>query len=201
MTAIPPRFPVLAPAEMSERQQEVAAEITAGPRGALRGPYLALIHHPELARHLQHLGEHLRFGTALAPALVELAVLVTARHWSCQYEWHAHARIARATTDLPEAVIEAVAQGRTPAFADADQAVVHAFCLGTLRDGQPDDQAYERAAQRFGREGVLDILSLCGYYSLLAMVLNTACIPLPDNAPPPLQPLGRGETTTEGSGS
>jgi 4-carboxymuconolactone decarboxylase len=189
MSATLPRFPLLAPDEMSERQKEVVAAIAGGPRGAVRGPFLALIHHPDLAQHLQQLGEHLRFGTGMPPALVELAVLVTARHWSCQYEWHAHARIARTTTDLPEAVIQAIAEGRTPDFADAGQAMVHAFCQDTLRKGEPDAAVYDAAVQRFGRQGVLDLLSLCGYYSLLAMVLNTARIPLPEGTPPPLRPL------------
>jgi 4-carboxymuconolactone decarboxylase len=184
------RFPALTPEQMSEQQRQVAAEIAAGPRGALRGPFIALIHNPALAGHLQHLGEHLRFQSTLSPALIELAVLVTARHWTCQYEWFAHERIARQTTDLPDAVIRAIAAGATPPRMSTDASAVHAFCIGTLRAGQPDDAVYDTAVQRFGREGVLEIIALCGYYSLLAMVLNTARIPLPEGTQPPLQTLG-----------
>jgi 4-carboxymuconolactone decarboxylase len=187
-----PRFPLLEPEGMSARQKQVADEIAAGPRGGLRGPFLALIHHPDLAQHVQQLGEHLRFGTSFAPALVEIAVLVTARHWSCQYEWYAHARIAR-TAALPEPIIQAIAEARTPDFDDPDQATVHAFCLQALQRGEPDAATYDAAAARFGRAGVLDLLALCGYYSMLAMVLNTARIPLPEGTVPPLRPRNGGQ--------
>ena len=70
-----------------------------------------------------------------------------------------------------------------------DVSAVHAFCLGTLRAGQPDDAAYDAVVTRFGRQGVLEIIALCGYYSLLAMVLNTSRAPLPDGTPPPLKVL------------
>ncbi len=184
-----PRFPILTPDQMSARQKEVAAAIAGGPRGGIRGPFLALIHHPELADLVQSLGEHLRYGAAVPPAMIELVVLIIARHWTCQYEWLAHERIARNTTDLPDALIKAIAAGQTPTGMTPEQATVYAFVKETLRTGQPEDAIYDLAAQHFGRPGVLDLIALCGYYSMLAMVLNTSKIPLPDGATPPLQPL------------
>src|SRR5262245_30453400 len=102
-----PRFPKLAPDEMTPLQREVAAEISAGPRGEVRGPFVALIHHPELARQLQHLGEQLRWKAKLPQALVEMAVLVTARRWTCQHEWFIHEKLAR-DAGLPAGVIDAI---------------------------------------------------------------------------------------------
>src|SRR5262245_48347359 len=89
-----PRFPKLSTEAMTAQQREVAAEITAGPRGEVRGPFIALIHNPELARRLQRLGEHLRWEGKLPPKLKELAVLVTARRWTCQHEWVMHSKLA-----------------------------------------------------------------------------------------------------------
>lgn len=156
-----------------------------------QGPFLALLHHPDLADRLQQLGEHLRFGTGLPPELVELAVLVTARHWDCQYEWFAHRRIALNTTSLDAAVIDAIAHGQPlPAMPD-EQRDACDFCGELLRDGEPGERAYDAILQRYGRRGVLDLLALCGYYGLLAMVLNTARIPLPDGTPAPLPPKHR----------
>ena len=169
---------------MTPRQREVAAQISAGPRGEVRGPFLALIHHPELAQRLQQLGEQLRWGATLPPRLVELAVLVTARRWTCQHEWFIHSRLAR-EAGLAPAIIDAIATNRIPDM-DPETAAVHAFCMEAHKSGRVPDAAFDEVRQRFGLEGALELLALCGYYSLMAMVLNTAGLPLPNDAPPPL---------------
>ena len=183
------RFPVLSAEQMSARQKEVADAIAGGPRGGIRGPFLALIHHPELANCVQQLGEHLRYGAAISPAHIELIVLTVARHWNCQYEWFAHERIARNTTDLADDIIKALARGETPATLSAEQRTLHILAKESLTQGHPSDAIYEQAVAAFGRPGVLDALALTGYYSMIAMVLNTAKIPLPDGTEPPLKPL------------
>jgi len=184
-----PRFPQLDDADLDERQREVVAQIVSGPRGAVKGPFQVLLHHPELALRLQHLGEHLRFGTGLPPELVELVILLTARHWTSQYEWQAHRRIALTSTPLPAAVIDAIAQGERPQDLSPELDAAYVFARECLTNGEPSDASYQRIEELFGRKGVLDIIALCGYYGLLACVLNTSRLPLPDNMPPPLQPL------------
>ena len=186
-----PRFPILKPEELTPRQTEVAALIAEGPRGGIRGPFLALIHQPELADRLQRVGEHLRYGSVLPKSLTELAVLTVARRWSCQYEWFAHARIARTTTDLPEPIIVAISEGRVPAEMTDEQDTVYHFVKQTLANGEPADATYARAVRHFGLPGVLDLIGLTGYYSTIAMVLNTSRVPLPDGATPPLAPLAK----------
>jgi len=182
------RFPPIAEAEMTAEQRAVAEEIASGPRGGVRGPFVALLHNPKLALRVQALGEHLRFGTGLANDLVEIAVLATARHWTCQQEWVPHARFAR-EAGLPDAVIDAIAAGTPPPGLTGDQALVLRFSEEAHRHGEPAAETFEAARERFGRAGVLDLLALCGYYTLLAMVLNTAKPPLPGGVPPPLRPL------------
>lgn len=180
------RFPRLDAAQMSARQREVAAEISAGPRGEVRGPFLALIHHPELAQRLQQLGEQLRWGAKLPPRLVELAVLVTARRWSCQHEWYMHEKLAR-KAGLDGALIDALGKKEKPAKLSADESAVIAFCNDLHATGRASDAAFDAVVARFGREGALELIALSGYYSLMAMVLNTAGMPLPDNAAHPLR--------------
>ena len=187
--AQPVRFPILTPEEMSPRQKEVSAAIAGGPRGGIRGPFLALIHNPELANRVQQLGEHLRYGNTLSLAHIELIVLTVARHWNCQYEWFAHERIARNTTDLADDIIKALARGETPASLSSEQRTLHILAKECLTQGHPSDAIYDQAVAAFGRPGVLDALALTGYYSMIAMVLNTAQIPLPDGTEPPLKPL------------
>jgi len=187
--AQPARFPVLTPEEMNPRQKEVAAAIAGGPRGSIRGPFLALIHNPELADCVQRLGEHLRYGNTLSAAQIELIVLTVARHWSCQYEWFAHERIARSTTDLADGIIKALALGQTPANMTAEENTLHLLAKESLANGAPSDAVFEQAAKFFGRAGVLDALALTGYYSMIAMILNSAKIPLPEGTPIPLHPI------------
>lgn len=182
------RFPKLTAETMTPAQKEVAAEISAGPRGEVRGPFLALIHNAELARRMQALGEHLRWHNKLPLPLLELAVLVTARRWTCQHEWVMHEKLAR-KAGLQPRVIEAIAQGREPEEMSADQALVYRACRQAHATGRLDDATFAALRERFGLDGVLDLLVLNGYYSAMAMVLNTAGMALPDNASPPLQTL------------
>jgi 4-carboxymuconolactone decarboxylase len=185
MASQPPRIPPVAPETMTETQRAVAARIAGGPRGGVRGPFLALLQDPELADRVQQLGEFIRYGTGLPKPLTELAILVAARRWSCQYEWFAHAPIAR-EAGVAEATIAAIAAGTKPAGLDADAAAVYEFCTNLHKSGDAGEGPVAHIAARFGMKGVVDLVALTGYYSLLAMVLNTAGIPLPGEAPPPL---------------
>jgi 4-carboxymuconolactone decarboxylase len=180
-----PRFPKLSLSEMNEAQKAVAEQITAGPRGEVRGPFIALLHHPGLAGKLQALGEELRWKSKLPRRLLELAVLITARRWTCQHEWFMHEKLAR-EAGLDAAIIAAVAQRGFPEDAPREEAAIHAFCLQAHESGRVSDAAFAAVKERFGLEGALELLAACGYYSLMAMVLNTAGLPLPGNAQPPL---------------
>src|SRR4051794_22394258 len=126
MTEQTSRFPPLDRSAMTERQKAVADEIAAGPRGSLKGPFLVLIHNPELASRVQAVGEHLRFGTGYQKTLIELAILVVAHRWNCKYEWFAHARIAREAGVSAE-MISDLSIGRLPDPMDADEALIHRF--------------------------------------------------------------------------
>jgi len=169
---------------MSPEQREVAALITAGPRGEVRGPFIALLHNPAIARHLQSLGEQLRWKGKLPQKLVELAVLVTARKWTCQHEWFVHVELAR-KAGLDNAVIDAVRERRDPP-GKGDEALVYEFCRDAHATGRVGDKAFAAVQERFGLDGAVELLVISGYYTMMAMVLNTAGLPLPGDAKPPL---------------
>ncbi len=182
------RFPKLSVEQMSPLQREVAAEISAGPRGEVRGPFIPLIHHAGLARNLQRLGEFLRFESVLPPAILEMAVLVTARRWSCQHEWYMHEKLAR-KAELEPHIIEALSLGQRPEPMTPIQAQVYEFCMQAHGTGRIEDPQFDAVRAAYGVEGVLELIALSGYYTLMAMVLNTAGMALPDNAAPPLERL------------
>jgi 4-carboxymuconolactone decarboxylase len=120
--------------------------------------------------------------------LVELAVLITARRWTCQHEWFIHVELAR-KAGLGEPLITAIRDGREPSGMAADEAAVYSFCKDAHATGRVGDAAFNAARERFGLDGALELLALCGYYTMMAMVLNTAGMPLANDAPPPLKAL------------
>jgi 4-carboxymuconolactone decarboxylase len=171
---------------MTPAQREVAAEITAGPRGEVRGPFIALLHNPELASKVQMLGEQLRWKGKLPPKLKELAVLVTARRWTCQHEWVMHSKLAL-EGGLAASVIDDIRNGREPRGMSEEEKVVYTFCREVHATGRAGDAAFAAIEKRFGLDGALELIALNGYYSLMAMVLNNAGLPLPGNVEPPLK--------------
>ncbi|MCA8926877.1 MAG: carboxymuconolactone decarboxylase family protein [Alphaproteobacteria bacterium] len=172
------RLPPLDPETLSDRQKEVYAAIAAGPRGSVRGPFPAWIRSPELADRGQSLGEFLRFNTAFEPRLAELAIIICARFWTAQYEWYAHARLAR-QGGLSDAVIDAVARRERPDMAD-DEAAVYDFCQELHRDHNVSDATYQRVVDRFGERGVVELIGISGYYTMVSMTLNVANVQLPE---------------------
>ena len=141
-------------------------------------------------RRLQRLGEYVRYESALEPRLRELTILVTARQWSQDFEWAVHAPLARGA-GLSRAVVDAVAAGRRPDGMQPDEALVFDFCTELQRSRTVSDATYARALSKFGEQGIVDMVSLHGYYTMIAMVLNTALTPLPPGATSGLARLPR----------
>jgi 4-carboxymuconolactone decarboxylase len=177
------RFKLLAEGEMSEAQRKVYAEIASGPRGGVRGPFNALLRSPELADRAQRLGEWARFKSSLPEKLKEFAILVTARYWSAQYEWHAH-RAHALKAGLAPRVADELALGKRPSGMSDDEAAVHDFCKELHENKALSDPTYEAVAKRFGERGAVDLIGVIGYYTLVSMILNVERHPLPDGATP-----------------
>lgn len=179
------RFKPLAESEMSEAQRKVYGEIASGPRGGVRGPFNALLRSPELADRAQKLGEWVRFKSSLPERLKEFAILVTARYWSAQYEWHAHhAHALKAGLD-PRLAAE-LALGKRPTDMADDEAAIHDFCRELHEKKAVDDATYARVVKHFGERGAVDLIGVIGYYTLVSMVLNVDRVPIPGGAPAPL---------------
>jgi 4-carboxymuconolactone decarboxylase len=180
-----PRILLPTPETMTPEQRKVYDMIVTGPRGTLVGPLRAALHSPELAEKWQQLGELLRFRTSLAPQLSELAILVTARRWSCQVEWYIHARAA-AACGLDAAIIETIRNGQSPMIADWEARPIYDYSVELSTHGKVSDKVYGATLAMLGEVGVVELTALIGYYTMVAMTLNAHEIPLPDGAEPPL---------------
>ena len=135
---------------------------------------------------MQRLGEHLRWKGKLPSRLKELAVLVTARRWTCQHEWVMHSKLAL-EGGLGAGIVDDIRNGREPKGMLDEEKAVYNFCRELHATGRAGDAAFLAIEKRFGRDGALELIALNGYYSLMAMVLNTAGLPLPGNVEPPLK--------------
>src|SRR5262245_20087753 len=180
------RFKLLTEAEMTPRQRAAYEGIVSGPRKGARGPFNALLRSPDVADRVQKVGEYIRFQSTIPAALNEMAILITGRFWSAQFEFWAHSRLAR-TAGLSDAIIDAIAEGRRPESMTDDERIVYDFCSELFRDKAVSDASFKAVVGRFGEQGVIDLIAASGYYSIVSMVLNVDRYPLPAGEKPPLR--------------
>jgi len=182
------RFTLLTEATMTARQRESYQAIVSGPRKGATGPFNALLRSPEVADRVQKVGEYVRFQTTIPAPLNEMAILITGRFWGAQFEYWAHSRLARGA-GLDDAIIAAIAEGRRPETMSDDERIVYDFCTELFRDRAVSDPSFKAARDRFGEQGIIDLIAASGYYSIVSMVLNVDRYPLPAGERPPLKPL------------
>ncbi len=179
------RLTDLDPKAMTPAQRRVYEAIKEGPRGGVRGPFTAWLRCPELADRAQALGAGLRFEGRLPGRLRELAILVTARHWSAQFEWYAHAPLAE-REGLAKGIVAAIAERRKPEFSDPAEAAVYTFCRELHEERNVSQSTYARVVALLGEAETVELVMLCGYYAMVAMTLNVFAIGVPSDSTPPL---------------
>jgi 4-carboxymuconolactone decarboxylase len=151
--------------------------------GSLSGPFNAFVHAPDAGGPLAALGAALRFGSSLERRLTELAIITIAAAWRAEFEWAAHARMAR-EAGVPAAVVDAIGRGEEPAFAAADERIVYTAVRELVTTGQLAETSYSSARDLLGNTGMVELVALCGYYTLVSFVLNAFAVPLPAGVSP-----------------
>lgn len=166
------------PETMTAEQRRVHDLIASGPRGNVRGPLAIWLHRPLLAERAQALGAYCRYDSALGPRLSELAILTMACLWQSAFEWWAHKPIAlKAGVEKP--VVDALRDGLPPPFADNEARLVHRVVVELTERRGLSDETYDGAIAGLGRDRLVDLVGLCGYYTLISMTLNAFAVPLP----------------------
>jgi 4-carboxymuconolactone decarboxylase len=178
------RYREITVAEMTPAQRVAHDEIVAGRRGRFGGPFQLLIRAPEICRHAARLGEHLRWGTSLPDRLSELAIITTARFWRAQYEWFAHAPLAE-KGGVPHDAIEAIRRGETPDLARPDEALVHRICTELFHTQRLSDASFAEAIATLGETGLVEVIAIIGYYTMIGNTLNVFRVPVPEGETPP----------------
>ena len=186
-TLMPERMPPIPESQRTPAQQQAADAICTGPRGAVKGPYNCILRSPGLTTPMQQLGAYIRFECKLELRINEMAALITARHWTSQFEWQAHEKHARAE-GLADHIITAIAEGRRPDNMAQDETVTYDFVSELLARHGVCDATYARGIAQFGEESLMDLMGVVGYYSGLALIMNVARTQIPGRKDLPLVP-------------
>jgi len=175
------RMPPLPADSMDEKQRKAAEELTRGPRGGVKGPFVAALRSPELVDRLGRLGEYLRFGSSLQPRIGEFVMLIVSREWTNQFEWAVHAPLAL-ENGVKQGVLDALAEGRRPEGMAADEETAYEICDELSRTRGLCDTTYRLAVEQFGEAGVIDIATIYGYFVTVCAIMNIAHTPPPRGA-------------------
>ena len=180
------RMPPISAENLDAEQAAAVAELEAARGYGPQGPWVPLLRSPEVLSRTRAMGDYLRFRSSLPPRLSEFLILLTAREWTQPYEWYAHHQIAL-DAGLDRDIVQALAEGRPPEGLIEDEAVLYAFFRELNDDKVVSDATYSQALAMFGEKGVIDTVGIIGYYTLLAMAMNTAQTPAPGPSDPELQ--------------
>jgi 4-carboxymuconolactone decarboxylase len=184
------RMPPIPADKLTDSQKKAIEEFKAARSVDISGPFIPMLRSPEVMSRARAMGDYLRYKSSLPPRLSEFVILMTARRWTQQYEWNAHQPLA-IQGGLHADIVKAIAEGRRPERMAEDEDAVYTLFDEVQRNQGVGDATYARAVAKVGEQGVIDVLGITGYYTMLAMVMNTTRTPLPDGAKPSLAPLPR----------
>src|SRR5262245_42431818 len=151
--------------------------------GGLIGPFNAFVHAPGVGSHLSELGGMLRFRTSIERRLSELAIITVGAAWRAELWWGERGRRAR-EHGVSDAVVDAIGRGDEPPFEAEDERVIYQVASELTSTGGLGQHAYDAAQQLLGDQGMVELVSLCGYYTLISFLLNAFAVPLPPEAAP-----------------
>lgn len=182
------RMPEIPADKQTDAQKKAVVEFATGRGTPPMGPFIPLLRSPEVMLRAKAMGDYLRFKSVLPPRLSELAILVTARQWTQQFEWAAHYPIAVKAGLSPE-IVKAIANGQRPSGMSDDEALVYDFCTELHHNKSVSDGIYAKALAKFGEQGIIDLVGINGYYTFLSMIMNVARTPPAKGAESILEPF------------
>lgn len=176
------RFAPLSFEGMTEEQQAVANRAMTGPLKQINPSLNAWLRSPMVADPIQRLGSYLLFDGAVPKRLKELVIMMVARHWTSQYPWTLHYSIA-IKEGIKAADIEAIAVKRMPASLRPDESLTYDLAKSLLEGKPVSDATYGALVTSFGEQGVIDLIGLIGYYSMVCMIKNIDEVPSVEGVP------------------
>lgn len=182
------RFPLLKLEQLNDQQRPLADEILKVVSIGISGPFNLMLRSPVMGQRMFAMLDYLRFNTSVPLKLNEFAILIQARLWTSQLEWAAHYSAAL-KAGLSQAVVDDLKAGKRPASMQPDEAAVYDFCMELSRDHAVSDASFKKARELFSDQQIVDLITVSGIYTTIAMLSNTAEDAIPEGKTPPLQPL------------
>lgn len=181
------RVAELKPEELTDKQRSIAAELgaTRGGRPNVHGPWGLLLRNEQLCERAAAFGTMLRDGTSLPGRLSELAIIISARHWTAQFEWVAHAKKA-ILAGVSTEVVEAIRDRRRPRFERRDEETAYDFLTELYENKRVSDATYQALLGQIGAAGCIELTTIAGFYSTVAMLIVAFEVDLPAGVAPPL---------------
>ena len=157
--------------DMNQEQKKIHDDIASGPRGSVRGPLAVWMHRAGLADKAQSLGAYCRYSSSLEPLLSEFAICLIARIWGSGYEWKVHSKIA-IDAGINEDMIESISHGKKPGHMSEEQHAVYEFTMTLNKDKKISDELYNKTYEILGKDRIVDLVGILGYYTLISMTIN-----------------------------
>ena len=157
--------------DMNQEQKKIYYAIASGPRGSVRGPLAVWMHRAGLADKAQSLGAYCRYSSSLEPLLSEFAICLIARIWGSGYEWKAHSKIA-IDAGVNEDTIESISLGKKPSQMSEEQHAIYEFTMSLNKDKKISDELYKKTYEILGKDRIVDLVGILGYYTLISMTIN-----------------------------
>lgn len=172
------RLPTIPSAQYTPEQAQAAVEFETARKGPVFGPFEPLMHSPQVMTLSRSMGDYLRYKSAIGNTMSELVILVVAREWTQDFEWWYHYPLA-IKAGISKDIADAIADGRRPVGMSADEDMIYSYTTELARNKRVSDVTFERVKARFGTKGVVDLTGIAGYYTFLAMQLNSAQYKIP----------------------
>jgi 4-carboxymuconolactone decarboxylase len=182
-----PRIPIITLESDLDAEQKRVLEGLLGRRGGrIPGPYRFTLHNPAVTEFMHPFGELLRLRSSFSLRLSELAIIVTARMWDCDYVFNAHADNG-VKNGLPQSVVESLKRNERPTFEQEDEEAIYDYLTELFKNHAISDKTHDRAKKLFGVAAIVELTALSGYYGMVSMQLLAHEMPLPEGATPPLK--------------
>ena len=182
-----PRFPQLTMDGLDDRQRPLGEQIMKVSAVGLGGPYNSLLRSPVLGQRMFDLLHYLRWETSVPLKLNEFAILIIGRQWRSQIEWFAHAPLS-IKAGLAPAIVAELKTNKRPQNMPPEESVVFNFITELTTTHAVSDETFNRAKDLLGEQQVVDLTTVAGTYTTLAMILAMAEQGLPPGLESPFKP-------------
>jgi 4-carboxymuconolactone decarboxylase len=183
-----PRLHAVAAEDYSPEQKRIADMISGQRKAPVRGPFGVLLHAPEICEMFANFVDlSLDEEKSRIPLrLKELAIITVGRVYGSDYEWFIHSKRA-VDFGIDADAVEDMRHNRVPTFLNEDETLVYEVAKELAETRRLSDANFKRAFDHFGKDAMVELAALVGFYHTVSVVLNVFEVEAPEGDPHPLK--------------